>query len=154
MEYFKDVPGYEGIYQVSNHGRIVNIKTERVIKPIPSRRFAYHYVSLCNMGCKRFRIHRLVLSAFRGDSSLSVNHKDFNRGNNQLANLEYITAKENTRHAIAAGRHPTANRRLSAKQVSAIRASKKSQKELAVEYGMFPANISLIKNKKSYTDVE
>lgn len=157
LEYFKDIPGYEGLYQVSNHGRIANIKRGRelILRPVCSKRFGYKVITLCkDRKAKIHRIHRLVLRAFRGDSTLSVNHKDFDRGNNNLSNLEYITAKENTRHAVLAGRHPTAKRKLTHEQIREIRSSDECPKVLGHRYGISYTSIYGIRSRKAYTDVE
>lgn len=47
---------------------------------------------------KNFKIHRLVLSAFFGPSNLQVNHKDLDKSNNHISNLEYLSHRENNSH--------------------------------------------------------
>lgn len=94
------------------------------------------------------------MSAFRGASHLSVNHLDFNRENNHLSNLEYITAKENTRHAVLAGRHPSAKRKLNSEQVREIRSSDEPPRELAKRYGIHATNVYSIRARRAYADVE
>ena len=63
----------------------------------------YLQVSLPSVGYSRgfrnFLVHRLILRAFRGDSTLQCNHKDGNRGNNRLGNLEWCSMSENMKHA-------------------------------------------------------
>lgn len=155
MEYFKDIPGYEGIYKISNYGRVASERSFKILKPIRSKRFGYSFVSLCCSGkIKIHKIHRLVLMTFRGASKLHVNHIDFDRSNNCLSNLEYTTAKENTRHAIKAGRHPSKNRRLSANQVREIRESKEMPKILSGKYKIPPSAIYKIRKREIYSDVE
>ena len=53
------------------------------------------------------KIHRLVMEHFVGPSELTVNHKDGDKQNNDLSNLEYLTIKENTIHAYETGLNPT-----------------------------------------------
>lgn len=57
-------------------------------------------------GGKSNKAHRYILSAFLGESNLEVNHKDCNKGNNYINNLEYMTRRENAKHAILNGRFP------------------------------------------------
>lgn len=153
MEYFKDIPGYEGLYQVSNYGRIASVKREKILRPVESKRFKYNVVTLCRSGATKIhRIHRLVLRTFRGDSKLSVNHIDFNRANNHLSNLEYVSCKENTQHAIMAG--PSARRRLTPDQVREIRISAETPRKLSPIYGVPISSIYSILKRQSYADVE
>lgn len=96
MEEWKDVVGYEGRYEVSNLGRIKN-KEDKILVPQLTRT-GYYKVTLFNGKKKGKLIHRLVMEAFVGQSELQVNHKDFNKINNQLSNLEYTTSRENIHH--------------------------------------------------------
>lgn len=64
------------------------------------------YTRLCLLGGKSNKAHRYIISAFLGESNLEVNHKDCNKGNNHLNNLEYMTRKENANHAVKNGRFP------------------------------------------------
>jgi hypothetical protein len=103
MEIWKDVIGYEGIYEVSNFGQVRSLsynKTGKVKLLSPCRRMGYPSVVLHGNGKKIHRtIHSLVVEAFI-DSNYKlkgvINHKNFNRGDNSLENLEIITARENT----------------------------------------------------------
>ena len=99
-EVWKDIPGYEGIYSISNMGKVRNDKTNRILKQGQSGK-GYLMVQLCKDGkAKSIRIHKLVMNAFQGESKgLQINHIDGNKKNNQLSNLEYCSAKENTQHA-------------------------------------------------------
>jgi hypothetical protein len=109
MEIWKDIPGYEGMYQVSNLGNVKSlsrvlrnkyntfVSKEKLLTPkIASTK--YYFVKLCKNGEKSFAVHRLVMMAFSGVSDLDVNHKDLNKLNNNLENLEYCTRKENVYH--------------------------------------------------------
>jgi NUMOD4 motif/HNH endonuclease len=158
MEYFKDVVGYEGRYQVSNRGRVLSLRNEIVLKPIKSKRFGYCSVNLIkddgNKRGKILKIHRLVMTAFVGESDLIVNHKDFDRSNNILSNLEYTTWRENTRHAIKSNRHPACRRELSPEQIREIRAAKERVRDIALKHNIRPSRVYSIKNKTSYADIE
>ena len=106
-EYWKPVLGYEGLYEVSNWGRVKSIRfgKERILKPYTDKR-GYLNVSLCkNNKQKLFKVHRLVATAFLeipedlklyiGTVYLQVNHKDENPQNNFVKNLEWCDAKYN-----------------------------------------------------------
>lgn len=104
---------FNGFYSVSNLGRIKSHKRiitkgriieEMILKPILSSN-GYYYVNITYPKRRQYSIHRLVCEAFYGESSLIVNHKDFDRSNNMLDNLEYCTQKENIEHSIIGGRN-------------------------------------------------
>ena len=117
-EIWKPITGYEGKYEVSNLGRvkslsrIINQKNgrhrrikERIL--IPGRMGNYHGVVLCNDdGMKKCYIHRLVCAAFIGDpigERNVTNHKDGDKFNNRVSNLEWVTYAENLNHAYQYG---------------------------------------------------
>lgn len=100
-EIWKDVKGYEGLYQVSNLGRIWNVKTQRILKPIDTGR-GYFRVHLTTKNGKRKQelIHRLAAIAFIPNPSglPQVNHKDENPANNCIDNLEWCSQKYNNNY--------------------------------------------------------
>lgn len=94
IEIWKDIVGYEGLYQVSNLGRIRN--SSIVLKQYTQ--FGYNYVGLWkDKKCKKFRVHRLVAQAFipNPHNFPHINHKDENKTNNCVDNLEWCTPKYN-----------------------------------------------------------
>src|SRR5690606_10969075 len=105
-EVWAPVPGYEGMYDVSADGRVMRAKhitgatTGRVLKPDVNHR-GYHKVRLFDgrgiRTSKVHSVHRLVAAAFLGPCppGHQVNHKDADKGHNCLANLEYVTPKQN-----------------------------------------------------------
>ena len=109
-EYWKDIKGYEGLYQISNLGRVKSlprngtIKDERIIK-YSLDKYGYPQVVLNNKKHKCFRVHRLVAEAFipNPQNKSTVNHIDGNKTNNKLNNLEWNTIKENNDHALRTG---------------------------------------------------
>lgn len=105
-EIWKPIPGFDN-YEVSNLGRVKSlfdgrhkIFREKILKPTPDRK-GYLFVFLCKEGKKkRFRVHRLVASAFlENPKNLEqVNHKDECKTNNRVENLEWCDARYNTNY--------------------------------------------------------
>lgn len=105
-EEWRDISGYEGIYQVSNLGRVKSLVNggqsrlngkERILKP-GENKYGYLSVNLCKYGNRKmFKIHRLVAQAFLSNSENfpEVNHKDENPKNNHSSNLEWCDRKYN-----------------------------------------------------------
>ena len=106
-EVWKDVPGYEGMYQVSNTGRVKSLDRKTTCKYRPTiKGRELSKINTSNGGYKKvflwknnkgkgIQIHRLVLLAFKGPSELETRHLDGNPLNNHLDNLKYGTPKEN-----------------------------------------------------------
>lgn len=125
VEIFIPVRGYEGLYEVSNKGNVRSLprKTTKggILKP--SLRGGYPFVTL---GKKSVHIHRLVAENFLSnpENKLTVNHKDSNKINNNLDNLEWATYSENAAHGFREnGRvHPnTGDRKYDENYVIALR---------------------------------
>lgn len=92
-------------YEVSNYGRIRNVKTGRILKTYINDR-GYECVTLHKNRIQYVkRVHRLVADAFYdgNHSGLDVNHIDGNKLNNNLSNLEFCTRAENIQHAFRTG---------------------------------------------------
>jgi len=117
VEEWRAVAGYEGRYEVSDWGRVrsldfytrrgygthMDIRAGRIRKTC-FLKAGYEIVSLKKDGVsKRHYVHRLAAEAFIGTSSLEVNHRDGNKANNRLQNLEYVTRQENVDHSIRIG---------------------------------------------------
>lgn len=99
-EIWKDIKGFEGLYQVSNLGRVKSLKKDIIMKPSKHRE-GYLYYILRKQGRKTFKAHRLVAITFipNPESKPEVNHKDGNKKNNSADNLEWLTRSENAIHA-------------------------------------------------------
>ena len=99
MEQRADIRGYEGLYQVTSDGKVISANGE---KSTEISRRGYKRVSLWKHGKGRhFSVHRLVASAFIPNPSgfEMVNHKDGNKLNNDVSNLEWCDASHNMKHA-------------------------------------------------------
>lgn len=117
-EIWKFIPSYEGYYQVSNLGnfrsvpRIIKYKNNGT-RLYPAKNLLtettkdnYQRITLMKEGVKqRFQAHRLVAITFipNPENKPCVNHKDGNKSNNCVENLEWCTPSENTLHAIKTG---------------------------------------------------
>lgn len=107
-EIWKDIPGYEGLYQVSNLGRIksmkrytkipnaIRIEKEKILKL--GKRNGYYVINLCKKNKRKsYQVHRLVAQAFiqNPKNKPYINHIDYDPTNNKVKNLEWCTQKEN-----------------------------------------------------------
>lgn len=105
QETWKDIKGYEGLYQVSNLGRVKGLKRNKILKPGKDKD-GYLYVTLYNMyKLKGQKVHRLVAQTFilNPENKPQVNHIDGNKQNNIVNNLEWCTRLENIEHAWKTG---------------------------------------------------
>ena len=104
MEIWKDIKDYEEQYEVSSYGRIRNKRTQQILKG-DKNSLGYCRVTLYSPIKKRFFVHRLVAYHFVDGYSeeLVVNHKDGNKQNNNVENLEWVTKSENDLHAYKLG---------------------------------------------------
>ena len=108
-EIWKDVKGYEGLYEVSDLGQVRNARTMLLLsvhERSKGRKYSSMSVGLFKNGKQRqVSMHRIIAFAFieNEDNKPFINHKDGNPRNNQLGNLEWCTAKENSQHASRSG---------------------------------------------------
>lgn len=105
-ETWKDIPNYEGVYLASNTGRIMSKRWNK--NRIIGASYSHGYSRVClhsNGDRKYLSIHRLVWLAFCGNIPihLEINHKNGNKSDNRLSNLELVTRSENVQHAIRTG---------------------------------------------------
>ena len=106
-EIWKDIEGYENLYQVSNMGRVKSMgngnsnKSKEMIMKQTKNRKGYHMIRLCKEGVgKGFSVHRLVAQAFipNPNNLPQVNHIDEEKTNNIVDNLEWCTAEYNVKY--------------------------------------------------------
>ena len=104
-EIWLDIKGYEGLYQVSNLGRIKSLKGRKEkIRKLGLGTSGYNFVGLIKNGMVKYpQIHRLVAEAFipNPENKPQVNHKDKNRQNNVVDNLEWCSAKYNINYSLS-----------------------------------------------------
>ncbi len=100
QEIWKDIKGYEGLYQVSNLGKVKNVKLGKIIK-VRCNEQNYLKLDLHKNGAKKaYKVHRLVAEAFipNPNNYPQINHKDEKKQNNEVTNLEWCTPKYNANY--------------------------------------------------------
>lgn len=102
MEIWKDIKDFEGLYWISNLGRVKN-KHGKILKPRLSSNGYYNICLYKNNKAKCYTVHRLVAEAFipNPDNLPEINHKDENRLNNEVYNLEWCNRKYNQHYGSA-----------------------------------------------------
>jgi hypothetical protein len=151
----KYIPGYEGLYEISENGDLWSEYTKRFLS---KRKDSYGYLTAClskNKIIKEYKIHRLVALSFihNPENKPQVNHIDGNKLNNDISNLEWCTAKENSIHAYMIGlskQNKSATNKLN-KPVKCIETGViyYSLKEASRQTGIHNVNITICCNKKT-----
>ena len=177
-EVWKDIPDYEGSYQVSNMGRVRSVdrviackdgsiqKHKGKVLKLSIDTKGYEKVTLSNGNrCDTKRVHRLILETFKPHVNmidLQVNHIDGNKLNNHLTNLEWLTRRDNMLHAQDIGlidnrgeRSPNAT--LSETDVLEILQrldTGELQKEITLDYGVSQQCVSKINRGLTWRSVK
>jgi hypothetical protein len=179
-EIWRDISGYEGSYQVSNFGRVKSLFRSKIITSIKRTCLIHYKGKIKNLtpdtkgyvrvrlsdgryNQKTFKVHRLVALAFISNpfKKSDINHKDCNKVNNHVKNLEWCTKIENIKHARQHGRFQRPkcennhNAKLSNKQVKSIKKYLEKNKwglvtQLAKQYHVSRNTISDIKHNRSW----
>lgn len=151
-EQWKPIDGFPN-YQVSNKGRVKNIETGKVMKN-RSNNHGYPYVALPKGDgkSKNMLLHRLVATAFipNPDNLPEVNHKDENKTNNDVTNLEWVSASQNTRHSIHQRSCKINQLSLDGEFIREWESSKQIERELGYSQGNI---IKCCKGNKNYSHV-
>jgi len=143
-------------YIISSQGDVYSLLSKKVLRPLNNGK-GYMQVSLRrNKKSHKKYVHRLVLEAFVGISSLDVNHKDTIKTNNCLKNLEYCTRQQNIHHAVKHGlRFQPCNKgekhgrsKLNENNINEIRNSAKNTTKLMKKFNVSRSTINRIKNRK------
>ena len=175
-EVWKDIEGYEGLYQVSNLGRVKSLSREVVgsygrkhvlkekIRKLISDKEGYLTVTLHKGGMRKtFKVHRLVASSFIVNSASRqfVNHLNGIKEDNKVKNLEWATSSENQKHAYDTGlkhapfgeKHKKA--KLTSREVKLIKQqlNEHSGRALARKFGVGEVTISCIKTGKTWKNI-
>lgn len=160
-EIWKDVVGYEGKYQVSNLGRL---RSRFKIRNPVKRKDGYWHAKLRIKGVEKVKlIHRLVAESFligRPDQ-LEVNHKDGDRANSNLSNLEWVTRGENAKHAFKflgksnRGEKNPRNKipESEIKLLRTFKNNKASREFFSKRYGILPSSVTGIINRRTWKHV-
>lgn len=179
-EQWREIPGYEGVYEVSNHGRVrsldrlVSMRSGRGPNAIFYQRYpgrllrpgvaSHGYPTVClNTGGKRksYCLHELVLATFvcprpEGQEAL---HGDGDKGNNHLSNLRWGTRKENradaARHGTIVRGENFKHAKLTRDAVILIRRSRGrvSQSALAARLGVSPAAVQAVHDGRTWDHI-
>jgi DNA-binding XRE family transcriptional regulator len=166
-ERFKPLKNFPG-YFISENGTVYNSKKDKIVKQTS---YGGGYLGVCIKNSKNnrrnFLVHRLVAETFiwNGENKPFVNHKDGNKQNPRLENLEWCTAKENSEHAIKYGLTnfknnsgvENAHSKLNPQSVLKIRRLYKynglTQTEIAQRFNITQANVNLIIKNKAWKQV-
>lgn len=177
-EIWKDIKYYEGIYQISNIGRVKRLKRslkrkdgkmysvkEKILKTSYDRD-GYLFITLRkDEKHKGFRVHRLVAQAFISNitSKETINHLNGIKDDNRVENLEWCTRSENNKHARKNGLNEVKGERCHLSKVTEnevyiikglLKHTTLSQKEIAKIFNVDQTNISCIKNNKTWKHIK
>lgn len=141
-------------HEVSTSGRVRNIVNKKIYAQWKNCH-GYLLVSLSGEARKHYQVHRLVANAFLGDiQDMQVNHIDGHKTNNNLMNLEYVTAKENALHAKALNlSRPPQKGKLTFQDAEDIRemvGDGNKQRDIAKLYGVSPQAINDLVNGRTW----
>lgn len=164
-EEWRPILGYEGLYEVSDAGRvrsIARVKSAKIMALGDSR--GYKNVELWKDGIgKRFTVHRLVCLSFIGPrpDGFDINHRNGVKADNSLKNLEYVTKSQNRKHAFALGLQCNkgtnhSQHKLKDDDIKTIRnmlAEGFSQKQIANHFSVDQSNISFIKTGRLWSHI-
>jgi len=159
QETWRCIKGWENVYKVSNLGEVYSIRSSKKLKILKCNN-GYYAVNLTRKGEREQKaIHRAVLESFRGKCPENMEgcHNDGNRRNNCLSNLRWDTRKNNhadkKRHGTYQIGESASHYKLTNKAVLEIRASNKTERELAEIYGVGSSTIHRAKHKKVFSHI-
>lgn len=158
IETWKPVVGYEGLYEVSDLGRVRSLRSNKILSARPNKHSGYVAHHLSRAGTiKAFYTHSLVLETFvapRPNEEYQACHNNGNRSDNRVGNLRWGTRAENYEDARRHGTNSKGVRhggaKLTEQAVSAIRADQRLHREIASAYGISRSRVSAIKSRKDW----
>lgn len=173
-EEWRDIPGFEGLYQVSNLGNTRSVRRcvpsgrghdkwiggvtlkKRIIKS--GSKLVYNSLCLWKQGKPYYRLlHRIVALTFipNPENKTEVNHKDLNTRNNRVDNLEWVTTLENHRHSrISRTKGLEAkNVKLTKEAVFDIRSRASTYLEYMDKYGISQATVSCVQRGRTWRHI-
>lgn len=164
-ELWKDIEGFEGLYQVSNLGNVKSLKRNIILKPgvVAYRKTKESGYYIVNLKSKPFYIHRLVAEAFipNSENKPQINHIDCNKRNNNVKNLEWVTREENIQHAYKNNLIPiTEKRREASRRIAEMYRPKisffttKEFKELQKKHGYMIKTVKIIQYTKDHNFIK
>lgn len=163
MEQWKDIPGFENKYQISNTGAVKSsCRNKEIIMSPALNTFGYPKVGLYkDSKYTSATVHRLVAEAFidNPDNKPQINHIDGNKANNNVSNLEWCTNSENMQHAwrerLCKPQNGSTNgmSKLTEQDVLNIRADERVLRDISAQYGVNISTISNIKNRKLWLHI-
>ena len=160
MPYKRDIPGFEGLYEIDREGSVWRIDAPRKRPLAPGITNGYARVVLSKDGSKKnYLVHQLVLLTFEGPcpEGLEVRHLNGIRSDNRVENLRYGTKTQNQRDRFTHGTamfgetHPLA--KLTESQVKEIRAATRGIRRLNQAYGVSRATIEAIRARRLWKHV-
>ena len=172
-EEWRDIPGYEGFYQVCNTGKIrgldrvvkgakgLNYKIKGKITRETKNHLGYIKVRLHKDGVRReLALHRIVAMCFvlNESNNKEVNHLDGNKLNNHYKNLEWCNRSDNMKHAFSIGLisnkgENAPSRKLTGEEVLYIRSSKDGCVKLSKRFNVSASTISSIRKRRSWNHI-
>ena len=163
MEEWRDIPEYEGYYQANDKGEIRNCNRGSSMTSHIHRTGYYQVTLTKDKVRKNWKLHRIVALTFipNPENKPCVNHKNGDKSDNTISNLEWCTYKENNDHAVSnslwVARRGEEVGKLTEEEVLDIRekyaTGDYTQKSLGEEYGIHQGHITKIVNLKSWTHI-
>lgn len=161
---WRPVSEFEGQYMVNQNGDIYSAKKKIIRKPVLGNNGYYHVMLKSNGIRKSFMVHRIVAMAFiaNPDNKKTVNHKDGNKLNNNVSNLEWCSLQDNIAHGFANGllmppkvKHGSEHRAaifndVEIEKIRALRGQGLKLREIAAIYNCHLSTIHCITKNKHY----
>ncbi|EAW8084287.1 NUMOD4 motif-containing HNH endonuclease [Salmonella enterica] len=153
----RDISGFEGRYQITDSGDVISLISGKFLSP-GLKPGGYQFVGLSRKaGSKTYKmVHRLVAEAFipNPEGKSEVNHKDGDKTNNSIENLEWVTRSENAIHGVENNllKHGFEHysSKLTPEQVLAIYYAKGTYRSIGKNFGVCAQTVCNIKGKSIY----